>query len=449
MELARQEQALIFVLEHRYYGESYPVEDMSLERLRFLSSAQALADLAWFITWVSSASPDLREAEPPLRLPASTSQSPWIAFGGSYPGNLAAWLKLKYPHLVLGSVASSAPLQAEYNFEQYGQVVGEALGNPSIGGGPRCRSAAEEGAAALRRLVVSTAPYGASPAIPPALRPCGRLAGDLDLSAYEAEVFGLFQGVVQYNAEAPGQPTVADVCGAMAGGGGGPVEALAAAVKLVRSAGEEDRGCVSSSFEEDIVAPLSNASFSGEGCAAAGACSMERQWIYQSCREFGYFQTTTGPGNPFAAFATLTVENAGAAICEAAFGIREPPAWEWTNAAYGGRNLEGSNITLVNGDMDPWHSLGIINATARFHDSCTDGCTRQAVTPSEEVVFLRDTAHCRDMYASRGSDDPPSVPWAHARIRRSVARWLGRRLEGPSLFTPKGDGTAGLSPISQ
>jgi hypothetical protein len=42
-----------------------------------------------------------------------------------------------------------------------------------------------------------------------------------------------------------------------------------------------------------------------------------RQWIYQSCREFGFFQTTTGDDHPFTAFSSLTVQNAGAAICKA------------------------------------------------------------------------------------------------------------------------------------
>ena len=55
---------------------------------------QALADLAWFISWVSSSSPNLTSADPPLTLRASAKDSPWVAFGGSYPGNLAAWLKV-------------------------------------------------------------------------------------------------------------------------------------------------------------------------------------------------------------------------------------------------------------------------------------------------------------------------------------------------------------------
>ncbi len=36
------------VLEHRYYGASWPVPDLSTENLRFLTTDQALADEAYF-----------------------------------------------------------------------------------------------------------------------------------------------------------------------------------------------------------------------------------------------------------------------------------------------------------------------------------------------------------------------------------------------------------------
>lgn len=36
-----------------------------------------------------------------------------ITVGGSYPGNMAAWFKLKYPAISTGSIASSAPLTAK------------------------------------------------------------------------------------------------------------------------------------------------------------------------------------------------------------------------------------------------------------------------------------------------------------------------------------------------
>lgn len=78
------------------------VRDLSTANLRFLSSRQALADLAHFRT-VTAATRGL-------------TNSKWVAFGGSYPGSLAAWFRLKYPHLVHASVATSAPVHATVNF---------------------------------------------------------------------------------------------------------------------------------------------------------------------------------------------------------------------------------------------------------------------------------------------------------------------------------------------
>jgi len=57
---------------------------MGVKNLAWLTSEQALADLAAFITEMNN----------------QYNISAWIAFGGSYPGSLAAWLRLKYPHLV-------------------------------------------------------------------------------------------------------------------------------------------------------------------------------------------------------------------------------------------------------------------------------------------------------------------------------------------------------------
>jgi hypothetical protein len=50
-----------------------------------------------------------------------------ITYGGSYAGNLAAWFSVKYPHIVDGTVASSAPVTAEYNFTQYMDVVTNSI----------------------------------------------------------------------------------------------------------------------------------------------------------------------------------------------------------------------------------------------------------------------------------------------------------------------------------
>jgi lysosomal Pro-X carboxypeptidase len=95
--LAAKLNAVIVFAEHRYFGESFPFGDQSFvtsENVKYLSPHQALADYAYLIQY----------------LKASYRNVPVIAFGGSYGGMLAAWFRMKYPHVVLGAFASSAPL---------------------------------------------------------------------------------------------------------------------------------------------------------------------------------------------------------------------------------------------------------------------------------------------------------------------------------------------------
>jgi lysosomal Pro-X carboxypeptidase len=55
----------------------------------YLNSEQALADFAEYITYLKGSTKGL-------------ANSPVIAFGGSYGGMLAAWLRIKYPHICDG-----------------------------------------------------------------------------------------------------------------------------------------------------------------------------------------------------------------------------------------------------------------------------------------------------------------------------------------------------------
>lgn len=74
----------------------------------------------------------------------------WIAFGGSYPGSLAAWLREKYPHLVYGSVSSSGPLLAKADFREYYEVVTASLATYS----PECVAAVQKGMAQVEILLL-------------------------------------------------------------------------------------------------------------------------------------------------------------------------------------------------------------------------------------------------------------------------------------------------------
>jgi hypothetical protein len=79
--LSRATNGVGVVLEHRYYGESFPVTDLSVHNLRFLDTQQALADTAYFARNVKF--PGLED------VPLNSDSAPWIVYGGSYAGSFA------------------------------------------------------------------------------------------------------------------------------------------------------------------------------------------------------------------------------------------------------------------------------------------------------------------------------------------------------------------------
>ena len=110
----------IILLFYRYYGKSHPTASLETDNLRYLSSEQALGDIAVFHDYIA-------------KKYQLTENNKWISFGGSYSGALSAWLRIKYPHLIAGAIASSAPVQPELNFVEYLEVVQASLATSEQG----------------------------------------------------------------------------------------------------------------------------------------------------------------------------------------------------------------------------------------------------------------------------------------------------------------------------
>ena len=135
-----------------------------------------------------------------------------------------------------------------------------------------------------------------------------------------------------------------------------------------------------------------------------------RQWFYQTCNEFGYFQTTASPNSPFYPLKFLTKKNIATEICARVFNISVSPDIGGTNTNYGDLRITAENITFPSGTIDPWHVLAMQNKT-------------QLATKSLRPVYIQGTAHCADMYHPNANDST-SMKWAHQQIGSSIAYYV-------------------------
>ncbi|CAJ1420746.1 unnamed protein product [Effrenium voratum] len=94
-ELAEKMGALIVFAEHRYEPLSHPRLCGTENCVAYCTTAQALADWAAIIA-------DLRKQH--------VARAPAVVFGGSYGGMLSGWMRMKYPEVVDGAIAASAPI---------------------------------------------------------------------------------------------------------------------------------------------------------------------------------------------------------------------------------------------------------------------------------------------------------------------------------------------------
>ena len=92
---AKELGAHVVYLEHRYYGQSLPFSDLSTDHLQYLTLGNVIEDLATFQKWMTT---------------SQGWKGKWISVGGSYSGTLSALYRQKHPELVVGALASSAPM---------------------------------------------------------------------------------------------------------------------------------------------------------------------------------------------------------------------------------------------------------------------------------------------------------------------------------------------------
>lgn len=179
-EMAKELNGTMYYTEHRYYGKSHPTSDTSTENLKHLTIEQALADLAFFIESVKASSDGLKD-------------SGVIVVGASYSATMATWVRLKYPHLITGAWASSAPLLAKIDFFEYNEVMTESV--KSVGG-EKCLRSFENAFKILEGYVATAEPKNLLK-IKTDFQLCEPLKLDRDVEHFFYEMSDTVAGLVQ------------------------------------------------------------------------------------------------------------------------------------------------------------------------------------------------------------------------------------------------------------
>ena len=92
-----------------------------------------------------------------------------------------------------------------------------------------------------------------------------------------------------------------------------------------------------------------------------------RAWTYQTCTEFGWYQSSDSSSQPFIGFPIAFQLDQ----CKSIFGITPTLVGDdvmQTNEQYGGLSVAGlvSNVTLYNGGVDPWHAVSYVAPQHRY-----------------------------------------------------------------------------------
>ncbi|CAN8301032.1 unnamed protein product [Cochlearia groenlandica] len=349
----RHFKALLVYIEHRYYGMTMPFGSAqealkNASTLGYLNAAQTLADYAAILLHVKEK--------------YSTKHSPIIVIGGSYGGMLAAWFRLKYPHIALGALASSAPLLYFVDTRPkvgYYYIVTKVFKETS----ERCYNKIRKSWKEIDRIAAK--PNGLL-ILSQKFKTCAPLNGSFNIKDF---LDSIYAEAVQYNRG----PTywVTSVCNAInANQTNRKIDLLdrifAGVVALVGN-----RSCYNTNL---FTQPTNN----------------NIAWRWQSCSEIvmpvGYDkQDTMFPTAPF----NMTSFISG---CESYYGITPRPHWIMTY--FGIQDVKlilqrfGSNIIFSNGLSDPYSVGGVL----------------ENISDSVVAITTKSGSHCQDISLKRKED---------------------------------------------
>lgn len=381
--LSEKASVHLFALEHRYYGLSYPqffdvhgntIPALATANLVFLSSKQALADLAHFV--------QTRD------LPADTK---WVTFGGSYPGFLAAMARQFYPTLIHAAVSSSSPVHILLDFVGYKERQAWDLQYETIGGRSECLQIVLDGHEELIDAIATDSDQVA------------KLFHICSPSKFRErrniQVF-LGDGVVDIPAQSNDPSCSKDLCN---------LQKVCEFLIASQNEGDSAIQSLAKLANEQRTTPCATVdwhAFLHDISSTVIEKENWRSWVWQTCTEFGYYQTCEDESVcPFSrGLHTIDMDYE---ICQVAYNLTQrdveqniADTIEW----YGDIRKRTTRVLSVNGDVDPWSVLAILDSEdPRMPAHVVKGASHHfwthppKETDNQEIRDARDIIHLKVM----------------------------------------------------
>ncbi|KAI5652118.1 serine carboxypeptidase s28 domain-containing protein [Phthorimaea operculella] len=374
-ELAYETKGAMFGSEHRYYGKSIPLDtSIDTENFKYLSSRQALADLAHLLKAIKY-SPKFKD-----------SACKVVVIGGSYPGNLAAWMRLLYPNIVDAAIASSAPVFAKKDFYEYIETVSDDYEKHGQDG---CHDKIRE--VFQRYDSLFTTEEGLKQ-----LKSEEMICEDTDMTKNRNKMMFFMDKVSEFmiRAQYGSLAHIHSHCSMIIN---------SSRVASPRVAEDNEPGFwrnETACFDYDYYGMIDK----------MRDIDWLMSWLYQTCTEFGFFQSTNSDDHPFTKNIPLEIYYK---MCAEIFGPdfdeeNIDKGIEETNSFYGGVHPVVSKVVFVNGAMDPWSRLGII----------------QDISHDAPARVIKNINHCRDLFSYR-IGDPEELEKIKVFVKYMIKEWIG------------------------
>ncbi|KAK5328556.1 hypothetical protein LTR93_002341 [Exophiala xenobiotica] len=424
-QLANATNGIGVVLEHRYYGTSFPTKNLTTKSLRFLTTEQALADQAYFASHIVF--PGLEHMN------LTAPHTPYFTYGGSYAGGFAAFMRKLYPHLYFGAISSSGVTEAIYDYWQYYEPVRQYGPSTCIETQTKLINILdnilmENDTATVKQLktgfgmetlthnddFANLASYGIG----------GWQSRNWDPAVNDPSFEYYCGNLTSTKVLWPSYKAMASSASSLVTAGGWGNESKTLTTSMLNFMAWTNDSYGVSSCDGPLNACYNNHNSSAPMYTDKSLDNYNAlSWAYQYCTEWGYLQDGSNvPKNKLPLISRLLTLDYLTLVCRLAFNITSPPDVKVINK-YGGFNISYPRLALVGGEADPWRPVTPL-ATLDVPDQLN-----RTSNASEPVILIAGAVHHWEENGLFPNETtaklpPPPVAQAQKQLAQVVKGWM-------------------------